>query len=472
MKYNNESLTEKFLKVDPNASLIQIKRYIKFCDYFNQNNCEKGFHRHHILPKGIEEFKPYSDLTKHKWNQSILRPRAHYIAHKILAKALPKNNCAVSSFGYMLYSKYDIGEVSSKDYEYYSLLKSRIQTESKLININGFSKFIHKDDLEGYLEEGWEAGRGNKKRVAVNKDGEVKMIEKSKIDEFVINGWKPGTGKNCAKLYKDLPEYKVIVVPLENIQQYIDEGWTRGIGKSHDKGHIGMYTYGKDEFEIVKVSKKQAEELQKIGYKRGYPRKLKSDELTLKKQYKDKVLKVKTKRINMEILIKNGWVLCEYDQFSGRFIKDGFIIPKSIRSYLKCLHENVYVEDSILIEDNKTNPIRINDLIIHVSDDQLDRFLSNGWEKGTGLETHRNVASINKNGESLYVFKEDLTKYLNDGWEKGTGKSNVKSYKHVHFIDCNGSITSKMVPQKDIEYYIEKGWKMGRPTKKQKLRRA
>jgi len=80
-------LVEKFKNIKDNRWL---KRYLNFIEIFGKDSIyKKQTHKHHILPKAI--YPEFSNLNENKWNKAVLSPRAHYLAHYMLAKALGGN---------------------------------------------------------------------------------------------------------------------------------------------------------------------------------------------------------------------------------------------------------------------------------------------------------------------------------------------------------------------------------------------
>lgn len=76
-----------------------LNRYITFiyrCQFLNGAPINrKDYHLHHICPKAL--FPMYKNLKRYSWNGVYLTPRQHFIAHLILAKALP-HNCIIYAF--------------------------------------------------------------------------------------------------------------------------------------------------------------------------------------------------------------------------------------------------------------------------------------------------------------------------------------------------------------------------------------
>lgn len=77
-------MLEKFKNIKDDRWL---KRYLRFIEIFGKDSIyKKQIHKHHILPQSI--YPEFGKLKDNKWNKAELSPRAHYLAHYMLAKAL------------------------------------------------------------------------------------------------------------------------------------------------------------------------------------------------------------------------------------------------------------------------------------------------------------------------------------------------------------------------------------------------
>lgn len=107
-----------------NTNPHYLNRYIKFIETTSINFDEKvkgvKYESHHICPES--HFPQYKVLKKNPWNKSILTQRQHFIAHKLLAKALDTKQMW---YAYWMMAK--MGEtknksrafkVTSREYEY------------------------------------------------------------------------------------------------------------------------------------------------------------------------------------------------------------------------------------------------------------------------------------------------------------------------------------------------------------------
>ncbi|AYN55502.1 hypothetical protein [Dickeya phage Coodle] len=98
---NNDKKIREYLLALPKSDEFWVNRYINFVRNFQAVGDTKE--RHHILQ--AKDFPQFKNLSIHTWNLALLSPRAHFIAHKILAKAT-RTRAAVmayvlmSEFGY------------------------------------------------------------------------------------------------------------------------------------------------------------------------------------------------------------------------------------------------------------------------------------------------------------------------------------------------------------------------------------
>ena len=73
---------------------------------------------------------------------------------------------------------------------------------------------------------------------------------------------------------------------------------------------------------------------------------------------------------------------------------------------------------------------------------------------------------IIKDGISKSVFKKDLQKYLNDGWKKGRKCNWSKSPGRPGRIWINNGEKTTMIDPEDLQKYLNDGWKKGRNINK------
>lgn len=106
-------MLDEFINSGVATNLHHLNRYLKFMESVPEQ--ERG-ESHHILPKSL--FPQYQLKSIAPWNQKLISPRAHFIAHWMLTKALPNNNSMTRAFWAMTHNTNDrTYRVSSKIYE-------------------------------------------------------------------------------------------------------------------------------------------------------------------------------------------------------------------------------------------------------------------------------------------------------------------------------------------------------------------
>jgi len=104
-----EKLKQKKIK-----SELYLKRYIKFINYYIENNTNENYEKHHILPR-----KLFPEYIKSEWNLVKLPYRAHYLAHYMLAKI----------FGSSMW--YAFNSMNNKNYKKISHINSTLYSKGK-----------------------------------------------------------------------------------------------------------------------------------------------------------------------------------------------------------------------------------------------------------------------------------------------------------------------------------------------------
>ena len=109
-------------------------------------------------------------------------------------------------------------------------------------------KFILKEELQQYLDDGWEQKSKCRGRISptkgmiwICKGGEHKIIKKEELQQYLDDGWtrarnvRPLLGTICI-LKNDVEKY----IQKEELQQYLDDGWVKK-GKSRNKGKVTVF---------------------------------------------------------------------------------------------------------------------------------------------------------------------------------------------------------------------------------------
>lgn len=106
-------------------------------------------------------------------------------------------------------------------------------------------KYVNLDELQQYLDNGWERKSNQKGRISptkgmvwVCKDDEQKIIQKNELQQHLDNGWiqsritKPLSGTVCVTK-DDVEKF----VQKDELQQHLNNGWIKK-GKSRNKGKL------------------------------------------------------------------------------------------------------------------------------------------------------------------------------------------------------------------------------------------
>ena len=133
----------------------------------------------------------------------------------------------------------------------------------------------NKEELQQYLDNGWKLGThiDQSNRVFIKKDNITKRIPKEELQQYLDNGWQRGsnykpkiTPKGRIYIYK---ENILKIISKEELQQYLDNGWQRGNPKnkreSHNKGKIRV----NNGIETKTIYKEELQQYLDNGWQRG-----------------------------------------------------------------------------------------------------------------------------------------------------------------------------------------------------------
>lgn len=138
-----------------------VKRYVNFIQSRTLRPVPIVVEKHHICPKSL--FPHFSNLRQNPWNQCLLSPREHFIAHWLLSKAIASRE-TILAFATMAHRK-EV-RVSSKNYE-----------KAKMISSANMSLMM----------KGRHSGK-----IYVKKDSECKRIDPSQLADYISDGWTKG----------------------------------------------------------------------------------------------------------------------------------------------------------------------------------------------------------------------------------------------------------------------------------------
>ena len=193
-----------------------LSRYLWFIHKFAESKLTKNTHNHHILPKAI--FEEYKSFQQYPENRVILSPRAHLIAHYLLAKAIGGNmwfaynnmnvhNVKLSTRLYEEAQKNISIQQSQrakewmKNNEHPKGMKGKKHTkETKQLLSEKSSGRTHPNEIKKQLSENWhnkseEEKKEINKKISQSKKGSkhtdtTKRILADKANERYANGFK------------------------------------------------------------------------------------------------------------------------------------------------------------------------------------------------------------------------------------------------------------------------------------------
>ena len=163
-----------------------------------------------------------------------------YISGELISvnKNVPKKKSSVEKMRNSLKEYYKTHKgysLSGKDHQYYG---------TTFVTKNNKSIRIKKEELNNYLNQGWEHKRicGNYKgkiyihRFLENDEYENKAISKNELNEYVKNGWIKGQYKpNAKSKFKrkyicKLIDNKLVlkIINIKDLEKYVQDGWTPG----------------------------------------------------------------------------------------------------------------------------------------------------------------------------------------------------------------------------------------------------
>lgn len=187
---NNSKYTKWYKSIVTNA--ISRKTVIRY------------YEKHHILPISF-------NMGGEKDTNNIINvtAREHFLLHYLLCKmGTPYSISVFFAFGKMKCDRHNKRYFNSHLYEYFrkNMAKnlSIVKKDKIAINKNNKTKFINKEKLNEYIQDGWEVGQyssdsttqkritANKKRkgyIWINDGVQDKQIENDNITQYINNGW-------------------------------------------------------------------------------------------------------------------------------------------------------------------------------------------------------------------------------------------------------------------------------------------
>ena len=231
------------------------------------------------------------------------------------------------------------------------------------------NKYVLEQELDSYINDGWELGSNNKGKIWIrleNENGNIisrRMINFRELDKYLNLGWKQGgniiSKTNLGQLYihkkqEDGKLVKTYIMP-EELQDYLDNGWEIGC---EQKGMKRIHRVNPDGTESIKtVSPEEYNDYLNNGWKPGYceDHSRFATQKGRKKVYKEdldgslRILSVYEEEVNS--YLTNGWKL-------------GFKRPNKLGLILMSKRNNKSVDQ------------------VYVPSNLVNNYLNNGYRKG------------------------------------------------------------------------------------------
>ena len=327
--------------------------------------------KHHIFPKSI--FGTNDKILE-------LTLREHYIAHlllwKIYEKRYKKGLSKKGNYYKMLYSITMMSNIHKTKIKINSHLFEQIRKNAINARIgkkgsiygkiwinknNGKERMIiKKEELETYLELGWEKGKIDN-GIWINDDNVHKKIKKEELEKYLNEGWKKGRIKPSKEAREKLSKFRKNVISInkdkeykfikkEDLEKYLNEGWKRGgmsISKEHKEKLINA-NKGK------KLSKETREKISKINLGKNNPNYGKIW-INKDKEYK------KIKKEELEKYLELGW-------------EKGMSKETREKMSKATLGKKRHTYGKFWINKDKQNK--------SIKKEELEKYLNEGWKKG------------------------------------------------------------------------------------------
>ena len=204
---------------------------------------------------------------------------------------------------------------------------------NKVINNILVVKYIYKDYIQKYLDDGWFLGgtKTNEGKIKINNTEINIFIDKSELQKYLDNGWVKGGLSNSSKGYIRIInklKNKEKFIDKSELQKYLDNGWIRG-SLHTGRIHINKNNIDKMIFES---------ELQKYLYDGLVKGTINHSILGKIKIIKDNKCIVIDKS-ELQKYLDDGWVKGSQPTTYGKIVvnknnKNKYIFPNELQKYL------------------------------------------------------------------------------------------------------------------------------------------
>ncbi|QIG71375.1 homing endonuclease protein [Rhizobium phage RHph_TM40] len=245
-----EFYIKEFLKLNETVDLRYLNKYLDVClgTYDKDVKCEY----HHVLPRSI--------FVEHKENPKFvvrISLKAHYLAHRILTKAIPNNVQMKHAHYFMSHTERYKGFVTSRVYE----VLREFHYQKNLGNKYNLGK-KNSDETKRKRTVSW------KKSVEANPEGMNKFLERNFGNKHA---------QGCKWMHNPTTD-ETSLIPSDKIQSRLSEGWIYGrksiVGrrwKMSDQGRRNVSESKKGSTQSDSTRQKRSEALKgnknSLGYK-------------------------------------------------------------------------------------------------------------------------------------------------------------------------------------------------------------
>ncbi len=253
-------------------------------------------------------------------------------------------------------------------------------------------------------------------KISVNKNGEIRFISKDQLEFFTQDGW--SLGMNLKTIFKNNEMKKV---PLEQLQDFLNLGWTQTNPNPTTKGKKWL---NKDGISIM-VDTTEIEKYTSEGWVLGCLNKGNSGRLFVSNEATGDRLYIDPE--DLEKYTRLGYVQCSSNPFSNigtvhvyrgedrrmisksevdTYLSMGYNLGRSIKSNRGKIH---------IIKDLKTKIIK---------QEELDYYLSEGWVRGSHVKNNHSKGRIwiNNGSHTTLISSSEFDEFASKGYVKGRGK--------------------------------------------------
>lgn len=238
--------------------------------------------KHHIVPKCLGGSNKSANLVE-------LTVREHYICHLLLVKIHPDNPKLWYALDAMItFNQQTRYTPSSRIIEEIKIKTVLAKQNTCWVHKDNKSSKICLDVLSSYLEEGWKKGRAvsfNKGKIAVVHQNKTTYIHKKDLNQYLEKGYTRGNTLKGRESKKASAKQKGRVcindgkktkrVLKEELEHYLGKGWKKGYhylidystrDYTKNKGRVCVYREGIEK----RIKKIELNQYLENGWKRGH----------------------------------------------------------------------------------------------------------------------------------------------------------------------------------------------------------